>query len=150
MGLLSRALTGDQGLDRTSAEPNLEARRLLLTLVVSACWLGASNSVREIVKELPIYERERRFGLSPVAYLTSKVGLLAALTIVQSLTLVAVAIAGYPVVTNGALFGTGVGELVLAVTASGLAAMTLGLLISAITSTADKAVALLPSLSCRS
>src|SRR5512147_86277 len=112
-------MTAEMYAPRSPNRTNLATRsacsagmpRMLDSPSDSSGWLGASNSVREIVKELPIYERERRFGLSPVAYLTSKVGVLAALTIVQSLTLVAVAIVGYPVVPNGALLGTGVEEL---------------------------------------
>ena len=45
------------------------SRRLL---ALGATWLGTSNAIREIVKELPVYERERAIGLSASAYVASK------------------------------------------------------------------------------
>jgi len=44
---------------------------VLLILVLGVTWLGASNAAREIVKELPIFRRERAVGLSISAYLAS-------------------------------------------------------------------------------
>jgi ABC-type multidrug transport system ATPase subunit/pSer/pThr/pTyr-binding forkhead associated (FHA) protein len=114
-------------------------------LTVCATYMGLGNSVREIVKELPIYARERMIGLSSTAYLASKVVVLGSVTVVQAAVLVWV----------GALRqgGSGSGvlpdlrlELWVAIAAAGLAAMGLGLLISAAVSRADKALTLLPLL----
>ena len=57
---------------------NLKARQLLLVIVLGATLMGAASSVREIVKERPIYQRERSIGLSAGAYLWSKVVVLSA------------------------------------------------------------------------
>ena len=43
---------------------NQGAESLLLILVICACFAGAANAVRELVKERPIYSRERAAGLS--------------------------------------------------------------------------------------
>ena len=47
-------------------EDNLDAQELLLILVVCACLAGTASSVRELVKERPIYIRERRQACRPV------------------------------------------------------------------------------------
>jgi len=56
---------------------------LIWLVVLGATWLGTSNAIREIVKELPIYRRERAIGLSAGAYVTSKVVVLGAITALQ-------------------------------------------------------------------
>ena len=47
------------------------------------CFSGAANSVRELIKERVIYERERATGLSRSAYLMSKVIVLGVITALQ-------------------------------------------------------------------
>ena len=63
--------------------PNGTATTVLLILAVGACFAGAANSVRELIKERVIYERERATGLSRSAYLMSKVIVLGAVTVFQ-------------------------------------------------------------------
>ncbi|HEX9505731.1 MAG TPA: ATP-binding cassette domain-containing protein, partial [Acidimicrobiia bacterium] len=48
------------------------AALVLWVVGMGATWLGASNAAREIVKELPIFRRERAAGLSLSAYIASK------------------------------------------------------------------------------
>jgi ABC-type multidrug transport system ATPase subunit len=117
-----------------------------LILVVSATYLGLLNSVREVVKELPIYLRERTIGLSIPAYLGSKVIVLSAVTVAQAAILVAIGAAreGSPGV--GAFLHSPSLELVLDVAAAGVAALALGLLVSCLVNRADKALTLLPLL----
>ena len=83
-GLLIALLIHSPALN-TKAGPL--AGMLLWLLVISATWLGASNSVREIVKELPIYQRERGVGLSISAYIGSKAGVFGAITAIQAVIL---------------------------------------------------------------
>ncbi|GGT47720.1 ABC transporter ATP-binding protein [Streptomyces kurssanovii] len=127
MGAMARALAGSR-LDRETA---LNA---LLILSVGAVLTGAANAVRELVKERPIYQRERAVGLSRSAYLMSKVVVLGAITVLQAVVLTLVALAG---VDLGAPGGEGVllpplPEIALAVALLSFTAMMLGLLISAL------------------
>ncbi|MEQ1785869.1 MAG: ATP-binding cassette domain-containing protein [Acidimicrobiales bacterium] len=69
--------------DKFTTGSGSEALALIWLLVLSATWLGTSNSIREIVKELPIYRRERAVGLSPSAYAASKIAVLGVITIAQ-------------------------------------------------------------------
>jgi ABC-type multidrug transport system ATPase subunit len=134
----------DGGFDLHYAGAIELAPTAIIFLVVSCTYLGASNAVREIVKEWPIYERERAVGLSISAYLASKVAVLAVVTIGQAVVvaLLAAARQGGPV--SASALGAPRLELIVGLALTGLAAMGMGLLVSACVSNADKALALLP------
>ena len=53
--------------------------------VILLALMGANNSGREIAGERLIFEKEKLSGLSPLAYLSSKVAFLAILVIIQSM-----------------------------------------------------------------
>lgn len=117
---------------------------VLFVLLVGATWLGANNAVREIARELPMLKRERAAGLSLSAYVASKAIVLAGLTIVQSVVLVALATARQRGPTDAVLFGWAPGELMVIVALSGIAAMALGLLVSALSGSPERATSVLP------
>jgi ABC-type multidrug transport system ATPase subunit len=117
---------------------------VLFVIVLAATWLGANNAIREIARELPILRRERAVGLSLSAYVASKAIVLSGLTIVQTIVLVSLAIGRQRGPTSAVLLGWGRGELIVAVTLAGLAAMAIGLLVSAVAGTPERASSLLP------
>jgi ABC transport system ATP-binding/permease protein len=119
---------------------------VLLVITLGATWLGASNAVREIVKELPIVRRERAVGLSVSAYVGSKAVVLGVLTAVQCTVLAVIALARQGSHDTGSLLPSPLLELVAAAILTGLAAMGLGLLVSALTSSVDRAMTVLPVL----
>ena len=119
---------------------------VLLILVLGATWLGASNAAREIVKELPIFRRERAVGLSISAYLASKVVVLSAITVFQAVVLVTLATARQGGPVDAVALGSPRLELIAAVALAGLAAMSLGLLVSALATRLDRAMTVLPVL----
>jgi len=117
---------------------------VLFNLVIGATWIGMSNAAREIVKELPQFQRERAAGLSLSAYLASKVAVLGTITIAQIMvyTLIATAAQGGP--GNAILLGNGRIELAFDVGVVALAGMCVGLLISALARTTEQAMTVLP------
>ncbi|MEP6909472.1 MAG: ATP-binding cassette domain-containing protein [Actinomycetota bacterium] len=119
---------------------------VLLTLVMAATWLGASNAVREIVRELPIFRRERALGLSISAYLTSKALVLGGVAVLQALVLVALANARQGGPFDAVALSWPWLELATAVAATSLAATALGLLVSALSSRVELAMTVLPVL----
>ena len=119
---------------------------VLLTLVMAATWLGATNAVREIVRELPIFRRERSVGLSISAYLGSKVVVLGGITVLQAVVLVAIATARQGGPVDSVALGSPWLELTVAVAATGVAAMCLGLLVSALSGRLERAMTILPVL----
>lgn len=141
LGGLIRAIPDPGGLTGTS---NGNAIQVLLILVMGACLIGVANSVRELVKERPIYNRERAAGLSPGAYLASKFIVLGLISAVQAVVLVLIGLAGRPLPSHGAfLTDAPLVELMLGIAVLAIASMTAGLLISAVVNSSDKTMPLL-------
>jgi len=136
LGGLIRAVPDAAGL---TGPGNVDAQPVLLILVMSACLTGVANAVRELVKERPIYTRERAAGLSPGAYLWSKLAVLGLISAFQAVILVFIGMVGRkPPPTGAFLAGHPLVELILAMAVLAVASMTLGLLISAVVSSSDK------------
>jgi ABC-type multidrug transport system ATPase subunit len=132
------------GSFRPDPEKPHAVRTLVGALAVSAAVIGAANAIREVVKELPVYYRERSVGLSRTAYLASKMIVLGALTTIQVALLVLIATRGAAGPTTSILPGSPLLELTADVALGGVAAMALGLLISTMVSSSEKAMALVP------
>ncbi len=73
------------------------ALRVLFVFTCAAIWVGLSSSLQEIVKEAPIYMRERLVNLGITAYLGSKIVILTLLTIVQATLMLLVILLGFDV-----------------------------------------------------
>jgi ABC transport system ATP-binding/permease protein len=140
LGLLVRLIPDDGGL---TGRGNPDANQVLLILTMGACLTGVASAVRELVKERPLYTRERAAGLSPGAYLGSKVAVLGVISAVQAVVLVLIGVAGRPLPAHGALTSLPLIEIVLAMAALAAASMTAGLLISVLVSSSDKTMPLL-------
>jgi len=111
----------------------------------AAVWFGMINAVRELVKERTIWRREQLAGASPHAYLASKVAVLTALAAVQVLTtLVVLDLAfGLPTDSPG---GTPLISIGITLGLATLAGTAIGLFISAIAPSMDRAMSLVPYL----
>jgi ABC-type multidrug transport system ATPase subunit len=113
------------------ASSNLSHRLFMMTL--AALWFGCNNSAREICKELPLYRRERMVYLSILPYLCSKFVVLSGLILLQCIVLALLAPHN---------FLTAYWPLMLC----GFAGIAMGLLVSTIVDSPDKAIALVPIL----
>jgi ABC-type multidrug transport system ATPase subunit len=139
LGALIHLLAGKNGLANTPANTN--ATTVLILLVICAVLSGTASSLWEIVKERAIYARERSAGLSSGAYLASKLVVLGTISIIQSAVFVLIGLGGVPGPTKGAVPGIPpLIEILIAIAALGLASMCLGLLVSAMVTTSEKAV----------
>nr|WP_078504307.1 FHA domain-containing protein [Streptomyces viridochromogenes] len=124
--------------------PNGTATTVLLILAVGACFAGAANSVRELIKERVIYERERATGLSRSAYLMSKVFVLGVITVLQGLMVGVIGFSSRTIPDEGLVLGNlTLLELCLPIMALGFTSMMFGLIISALVKTAEKTMPLL-------
>ena len=135
---------GPGGFDPNTDVAIRVAQSVGLFIAVSACYLGAGNAIREIVKELPVYLRERAVGLSISAYIASKVAVLSVITIVQASVLVLIGTARQGNPPDASLLGSWRLEMCAGIALCGLASMGLALMISAMVRNGDKAVTLLP------
>jgi ABC-type multidrug transport system ATPase subunit/pSer/pThr/pTyr-binding forkhead associated (FHA) protein len=139
LGALSRVVQGDAGLSmrRTRHGPeNLmshsESLQRLTILIVAAALMGTAVTIRELVKERPIFQREYAVGLSPGVYLASKVIVLGTACFVQGVLVTFLALAGLPGPDHAGVLGLGVLEIAFAI---GLVAFTMavvGLAVSAL------------------
>ncbi|MFS8204610.1 FHA domain-containing protein [Streptomyces sp. CWNU-52B] len=139
---------GDDLLPRTAANGrnigNATAQTVLLILAVGACFAGAANSVRELIKERVIYERERATGLSRSAYLMSKVIVLGFITVLQGAFVGVIGFSTREIPKEGLVLGNlTLLELCLPIMALGFTSMMFGLIISALVKTAEKTMPLL-------
>jgi ABC-type multidrug transport system ATPase subunit/pSer/pThr/pTyr-binding forkhead associated (FHA) protein len=145
VGALIRAVPAEHGLAGPPGK-NADAASLLLTLIIGACFVGAANAVRELVKERAIYRRERAAGLSAGVYLLSKILILSLITGVQAVLLVVIGLTGRTMPAHGALTSP-LPELMLAMAGLAIVSMAMGLLVSAAVSTSEKTMPLLVLLS---
>ncbi|HSE39603.1 MAG TPA: ATP-binding cassette domain-containing protein [Acidobacteriota bacterium] len=113
------------------ATDNLSSRLFMMAL--AALWFGCNNAAREICKELPLYRRERMVNLGIVPYLFSKFVVLSVLLAMQCVVLA---------VLTPENFLDAYWPLLLC----GIAGVSLGLLVSSIVNSPDKAIALVPIL----
>ncbi|MFF3321584.1 FHA domain-containing protein [Streptomyces sp. NPDC002889] len=144
LGTVSMLIKPDQGLLPSERGPNATGATVLLILAVGACFSGAANSVRELIKERVIYERERATGLSRSAYLMSKVIVLGLITALQGVIIGAIGFGLREVPEEGLVLGSAVRvEMTLPIMALGFTAMMFGLIISSLVKTAEKTMPLL-------
>jgi ABC-type multidrug transport system ATPase subunit len=124
-----------------------DAALILFFAYIATLWFGCGNAAQEIVKELPMFRRERLIGLGRHAYLLAKTLSLARLTVAQSLLT-------YGVMQLGAWIGSGhaiggavgwqMGWQMGALIATSFAAVGIGLAISALARSVLQAVMLVP------
>ncbi|MFJ5886309.1 FHA domain-containing protein [Kitasatospora cineracea] len=144
LGAVSAVIPSKCGLAPCANGRNDIARLILMVVAFSACLSGSANSVRELIKERAIYERERATGLSRSAYLTSKFIVLGAISFLQGGIISAIAFKVRELPAEGLLLKhlpaveMSVGVILLSFTS-----MMVGLAISSLVKTAEKTMPLL-------
>jgi len=106
-------------------------------LALAAIWFGCSNAAREVVAERAILRRERMVGLSPTAYLASKLVVLAGLCGIQCGILLAI-------VGRGCGLDAAAGGTWLTLFLAANVAAVIGLCVSALARSAEAAASVLP------
>ena len=119
---------------------NLQARSVLLIVILAAAFMGSASSIQELVKERDIFQRERSTGLSASAYVTSKIVVLGTLVVGQSIFFTLFTILGRPVTDRGLVFESSVLELVTTVALLSFVGVLLGLLVSNFAKTSEIAL----------
>ncbi|MFI9234504.1 FHA domain-containing protein [Streptomyces sp. NPDC053079] len=145
LGGVSTVIPSDFGLGAPNkGHFNQDAGTIMLILAVGACFSGAANSVRELIKERVIYERERAVGLSRSAYLMSKVIVLGFITAIQGVVISAIGFSIRKLPDEGLIIkALPAAELCLVIIALGFTSMMIGLVISSLVKTAEKTMPLL-------
>jgi ABC-type multidrug transport system ATPase subunit/pSer/pThr/pTyr-binding forkhead associated (FHA) protein len=118
------------------------AQKYLFIMAFAAVMFGFINGAREIVKEAPIYRRERTVNLGIVPYMFSKIVVLGVLCLLQSAVLV-FAVNWVAPIQQGILLPALV-EVYITMALTALAGLMIGLTVSAIAPSSDRAVSLIP------
>ncbi|BFM39419.1 ATP-binding cassette domain-containing protein [Synechocystis sp. LKSZ1] len=120
------------------------AQTVVFVFTCAAIWVGLASSLQEIVKENDIYLRERLVNLNLLAYLCSKVVILAGLALLQTVFMVAAIAWGFSAPESWSvswLLGVSITSFLTL-----FAAMALGLMISSLVKNSTQANSALPIL----
>jgi ABC-type multidrug transport system ATPase subunit len=143
LALLSYTVPGDKGLGADPAGFGLEAQRLLVVFIIGAAFMGIAVAIREIVNEGSIYRRERAIGLSPTAYLASKVVVFIIIDAIQVILFVYLAMLDRDPPAEALVLGDPLIEITIAVTMVAIASTGMGLLASALVRTTEQTTPIL-------
>jgi len=114
---------------------------VLFMIAISSIWLGTQNAAREIVSEQAIYKRERMFNLDIFPYLLSKITILSSFSIIQSFLFVLILSIGY---NDNMLDLNDPLRIFVWMSFLSIASTFLGLLLSSIVDTTEKAMTIVP------
>ncbi len=142
IGALLMLVSKENSIAGTGSTP-WDAKKLLFMLSTVGVWFGIINAAREICKETPILKRERLANLRIGPYVASKVVVLTLLVVVQAIMLVGIVNLRVAFPENSILLGSTI-EITVTVALAALAGLALGLLISALASSPDKAISVVP------
>lgn len=119
-----------------------DAQTLLFIMAFAAVLFGVINGVRAIVREVPIYRRERMVNLGIVPYMFSKIVVLGILSLIQSAILVSIVNLKAPY--HQGIFLPPFAEIYITMALTSLAGLMIGLLLSALAPNTDRAMSLVP------
>lgn len=147
LALMAHTFPGQAGLSLVEAQGDIpRVQQRLIVLVVGAALMGTALSVRELVVERPIYSREQAVGLSPAAYLLSKVVVLGLLVALQCVLFTTLALLWQPGPDHALVLGNGLVEVALAVAAVGFTMTIAGLVVSAAATSTEQTMPALVAL----
>jgi len=112
-------------------------------IAISAIWLGTQNAAREIVSEMAIYKRERMFNLYIYPYIFSKISVLSFFSVIQSFIFIMILTINY----NGSNVMVDLNSpvyLFFWMVFLSISATFLGLLLSSLVKTSERAMTILP------
>jgi len=119
-----------------------DAQKYLFIMAFAAVLFGCINGASAIVKEAPIYRRERTVNLGIAPYVFSKIVVLGTLCLLQSAILVLVVNAVAPI-QQGIMLPAPL-EVYITMALTALAGLMIGLTVSAIAPNNDRAVSFIP------
>ncbi|WP_197505773.1 FHA domain-containing protein [Mycobacterium sp. 852002-53434_SCH5985345] len=145
LGSLSLTVPGSNGFHLPGANAGTpdEAAQILALLMPAAAFMGTALTIRDLVGERPIFQREQAVGLSTTAYLLAKTAVYCGFAVLQSAIITAIVVIGKSAPTRGGVLlghstiGATV-ELFATVAATCLASAILGLAISSLVRSSEQ------------
>ena len=139
IGALLAAVSDDKVFDIYES-----TQSMLFSLSCSAIWIGLFNTIQEVCKERVILKREYMANLKLPMYVLSKVTIQTILAIIQAVILTMVFLLAIGKSREGIFFDNFTVEILLTVWMTIMSSMSMGLVISSIVKTGDKAMTLAP------
>jgi len=121
------------------------SKSLLFALSCSAFWVGMLNAIQEICKERTVLKREYMTGLSLGAYISSKILVLGALSLIQCLPITGVFSFTVGLPESGVLMAP-FAEILITTFLTAVASASMGLFVSSLFTNADRAMTVAPIL----
>ncbi len=134
LGALSLTVPGHNGFHvaRPGDTPD-ESLQILALLIPAAAFMGTALTIRDLIGERPIFQREQAAGLSTTAYLLAKTGVFCGFAVLQAAIAATIVVVGKGAPTRGAvLLGNATVELYVTVAATCVASALFGLVLSAL------------------
>jgi ABC-type multidrug transport system ATPase subunit/predicted component of type VI protein secretion system len=149
LGALSLTVPGTSGFHIPAPHAGTpdESVQILNLLLPAAAFMGTALTIRDLVGERAVFQREQAVGLSTSAYLLAKTAVFCGFAILQSAITTAIVVVGKGGPTRGGLLlGHGLShgnaaataELFLAVAATCVASAMLGLVISSLVRSSEQ------------
>ena len=105
LGALSLTVPGSNGFRAVAEHAGTpdESAQILNLLLLSAAFMGTALTIRDLVGERPIFQREQAVGLSTSAYLAAKTAVFCAFAILQAAIATTIVVLGKSAPTRGGL-----------------------------------------------
>ena len=148
LGVLSLAVPGSTGLGPVNPTAPEEPIDILILLNIGAVFLGTALTVRDLVGERMIFQRERAVGLSASAYLMAKVVVFSAAALMGTAVMVTITTIGKGGPAHGGVLlghGTfaGVIELYLGLALTAITSAMVGLVLSSLARSTEQVLPML-------
>jgi ABC transport system ATP-binding/permease protein len=114
--------------------------KLTFLLLVTTVWIGMIDASREIIKEKGVFTRENSVGVRLSAYLLSKAIVLFTLAAIQALVLTGIVLLFQPLHSHLDVYAA----VLIIVVLTAFAAVSMGLLVSAVVRNQDQATSFIP------
>jgi hypothetical protein len=146
LGVLSLAVPAHTGLGYANPRGSGadEPVDILILCNVGAVFMGTALTIRDLISERLIFQRERAVGLSASAYLAAKVIVFSVAALIQTAILTAIVAAGKGTPTHGAvLLGSGITELYVTLAATAIVSAMVGLVLSSLARSSEQVLPML-------
>ena len=148
LGVLSLAVPGSTGLGNANSTAPEEPIDILILLNIGAVFMGTALTVRDLVGERMIFQRERAVGLSASAYLMAKVLVFSAAALIETAVMVVIMTIGKGAPSHGGVLlghsvAAGVVELWLTLALTAITSAMLGLALSSLARSTEQVLPML-------
>ena len=146
LGTLTLMVPGNVGFGLADVRGTAanEPAQIVMLLSLSAVFMGAALTVRDLVGERAIFRREQAVGLSASAYLAAKIAVYSVTAAVQTVVVFGIVVIGKGAPTRGAVvLGNPTLELYVTLAATAAVSAVMGLALSAAAKSQDQIMPML-------